>query len=385
MRKLSVLLALVAGLFISEAYADFTGKDAALATITFKNPGTCTAVVCVPVAQLYDGTNVVTLTTAGADAVSNSLVGVPTYSRTLIFNGTTWDRWQGAVTVAGVATAANQTTINTSIGTTNTNIGPPGATVCATDTGSCSLNALFQRALQTLTLINTNVQGSIPAGAALIGDVNLRQGGAALSATNGIYSNCLLGNAACATGTGAQGATSQRVAVATDTATVAGTAPAAAGLGATGSAAPSGAQYNGVLDAVGGTNMVGLAGDPCQTSVKTTVPFTLATAAVKVAITGVSAKKIYVCAYELTNNAADSVAIFEATTGTTCATSAVAVVGAGTSVATAATGFNFSANGGIARGNGAAQILQTATNANDLCVAQSAATQLTGSFTYVTR
>lgn len=163
------------------------------------------------------------------------------------------------------------------------------------------------------------------------------------------------------------------------------TANALWGHGATGSAVPANAQYNGVLDASGGTNLLGLAGDPCQTSVKTTVPVTLATAAVKVIVTGVSAKKIYVCAYELQNNAADSVAVFEATTGTTCATSAVAVVGAGTSVATAATGYNFAANGGISRGTGGFQVLQTSVNANDLCIAQSAATQLTGSITYVTR
>lgn len=53
MRKLSILLALVAGLFAFEAKADFTGKNAAAATITFKNPGDCTSVVCVPVSHPY--------------------------------------------------------------------------------------------------------------------------------------------------------------------------------------------------------------------------------------------------------------------------------------------------------------------------------------------
>jgi hypothetical protein len=112
--------------------------------------------------------------------------------------------------------------------------------------------------------------------------------------------------------------------------------PANWGIAATAAAVPANAMYNGALDAVGGTNLVGLAADPCQTSVKTTVPITLATATVKVIATGVSAKKIYVCQINLNNNAADSVAIFEATTATTCATAAVAVIGAGTSVATAA-------------------------------------------------
>jgi len=49
------------------------------------------------------------------------------------------------------------------------------------------------------------------------------------------------------------------------------------------------------------------------------------------------------------------------------------------------TGYNFAANGGISLGTGSNQVLQTSVNANDLCIAQSAATQLTGSITYVTR
>lgn len=125
--------------------------------------------------------------------------------------------------------------------------------------------------------------------------------------------------------------------------------------------------------------------DPCVSGVKSTLPITLATAAVKVIAVGVSAKKIYVCQLNLNNNAADTVAVFEATTATVCVTAPVAVVGAGTSVATAGTGYNFAATGGISLGNGGAQVLQTATNANDLCIAQSAATQLTGSITYVTQ
>lgn len=191
MRKISIALALVAGLFASLAHADFTAKDASLATITFKNPGACTSVVCTPIAAIVDstGTNVVAVDTAGADAVSNTKNGLSTYGRNLVFNGTTWDRWLGdatnggfvnvktSVLPTGAGTSANQTTINTSIGTTNTNLGPPGATVCATDTGSCSLNALFQRALQTLTAINTTAgaaatfQAAVTGGASTNGNI----------------------------------------------------------------------------------------------------------------------------------------------------------------------------------------------------------------------
>lgn len=106
MRNLAILLALIAGLFVPEARADFTAKDASAATVTFKNPATCTSVVCVPVVQLYDGTNVVTLTTAGADGASNTLTGVPTYGRMQVYNGTTWDRWQGAIKAASGAFAS---------------------------------------------------------------------------------------------------------------------------------------------------------------------------------------------------------------------------------------------------------------------------------------
>jgi hypothetical protein len=165
------------------------------------------------------------------------------------------------------------------------------------------------------------------------------------------------------------------------------TANALWGHGVTGAAVPANATYFGFNS---GGNLTGPAVAtplPVRQSdeAKSTLPITLATAAVKVIAVGVSAKKIYVCQIHLTNNAADSVAVFEATTATTCATSPVAVVGAGTTVATAATGYNFAANGGISLGTGSNQVLQTSVNANDLCIAQSAATQLTGSITYVTR
>lgn len=107
MKKL-LLLAVAGILFCAPAHADFTAKDASAATITFKNPNTCSSVVCNVVFQIYDGTNVVTLTTAGADGVSNTLTGVPVYARNLQFNGTTWDRWQGAVTLLGTANQIKQ-------------------------------------------------------------------------------------------------------------------------------------------------------------------------------------------------------------------------------------------------------------------------------------
>lgn len=57
----------------------------------------------------------------------------------------------------GAATSANQSTLLT-------DIGAPGDTVCATDTGSCSLIALVKKT-------NTNTSGAVPAGTNTIGTV----------------------------------------------------------------------------------------------------------------------------------------------------------------------------------------------------------------------
>lgn len=136
-----------------------------------------------------------------------------------------------------------------------------------------------------------------------------------------------------------------------------------------------------------GTNVIGFTSvDPCSNAnVKSFLPITATTSLVKVIATGVAAKKIYICQLLLTVTAADNVAVFEATTGSTCATSPVAVYGAGTSVATAANGFPFPANGGISLGSGGSTVGITTVNNNDLCIGTSAATPLTGGITYVTQ
>ena len=66
---------LILGVLISSpALANWTGKDAASATITFANPNTCSSVVCTPIAAIADsnGANLASVPTAGADAVSNT-------------------------------------------------------------------------------------------------------------------------------------------------------------------------------------------------------------------------------------------------------------------------------------------------------------------------
>lgn len=109
MKKL-LLLAVAGILFCTPAHADFTAKDASAAAITFKNPNACASVVCVPIFALYDptGVNGAAVPTAGADGASNTANGLLAYSRLLQFNGTTWDRWQGAVTLLGTANQIKQ-------------------------------------------------------------------------------------------------------------------------------------------------------------------------------------------------------------------------------------------------------------------------------------
>jgi hypothetical protein len=161
MRKF--ILALFAWLALASlAQADFTGKDASLATITFKNAtGACTAVVCVPQAAITDSTGAtfVAVVTAGADAQSNTANGLLTYTRNLVFNGTTWDRWQGAVTNAGtfaVQLTGATNNINNIAGTVSLPTGAATAANQATEIGS-------------LATIASNTGAPIPAGTNIVG------------------------------------------------------------------------------------------------------------------------------------------------------------------------------------------------------------------------
>lgn len=96
-------LALIAALFGSPAYADFTGKNAAGSTMTFKNSGDCTSVVCVVQQQPVDSTGAAFGVTANPFFVTSTTLG----------------------------TAANQSTIITALGTLNTSVQAPIATQAA--------------------------------------------------------------------------------------------------------------------------------------------------------------------------------------------------------------------------------------------------------------
>jgi hypothetical protein len=147
---------------------------------------------------------------------------------------------------------------------------------------------------------------------------------------------------------------------------------------APGSATPSKAVQVGGTD---GTNTIVPYIDPCQRGAKTFIAISL-TATTKL-VSGVSAKKIYVCSINLIAAAATNVALVEGTKVTTeCDTSTAGIKGL-SGGATAATGWNFAANGGIAFGSGGFSVGAEATNADDLCVLVSAANQISGGLSYV--
>jgi hypothetical protein len=91
-------------------------------------------------------------------------------------------------------------------------------------------------------------------------------------------------------------------------------------------------------------------------------------------IIGSASKQTYVCALNLIVSAADNVALVEGT-GSTCGTSTAGVAGG----PTAATGWNFAANGGLTMGTGNGPVISTATAADDLCLLVSTGAQVSGS------
>jgi hypothetical protein len=95
---------------------------------------------------------------------------------------------------------------------------------------------------------------------------------------------------------------------------------------------------------------------------------------------GTVSKKIYICSIHVVAAAATNVAVVEGT-GSVCATGTAGVSGFGG--ATAATGWNFAANGGISLGNGDSSLGAEGTSGDNLCVFNSGSGQVSGGISYV--
>jgi len=97
------------------------------------------------------------------------------------------------------------------------------------------------------------------------------------------------------------------------------------------------------------------------------------TATTTLLVTGVAGRHVRICSLSLVTALANNVALLSGT-GATCGTGTTGMSG-GT---TAATGWNFAANGGITQGSGLGVINQTNATGDSVCIATSAASQLSG-------
>ena len=96
-------------------------------------------------------------------------------------------------------------------------------------------------------------------------------------------------------------------------------------------------------------------------------------------ITKANSKNVYICSINLVVAAASNVALIAGTQTTNqCDTSTAGLSGG----ATAAEGWNLAANGGLAYGNGMGVIMATASTGLDVCIVQSASTQLSGAVSW---
>lgn len=168
-------------------------------------------------------------------------------------------------------------------------------------------------------------------------------------------------------GNGSTGTGSHRVTIASDNSAVSGL-----GAAATGAAPPANAVLQGGL-ASGATGGFLTAHAVCDTFVNVNVN----TATTTLLITGVSGRHVRICSMSLVTAAANNVALLSGT-GATCGTGTTGMSG-GT---TAATGWNFAANSGLSQGSGIGAINQTNATGDSVCVATSAATQLSGRISY---
>jgi len=119
--------------------------------------------------------------------------------------------------------------------------------------------------------------------------------------------------------------------------------------------------------------------DPCETNAKSFVKVSL-TANTQL-IAGTSGKQTYFCSYNFVVASAVGVAVVEGT-GSTCGTGTLGTVSGG---ATAATGWQFGANGGEVSSPGNSSVGATATGGggSNVCVFVSSAVQVSGNIGYV--
>jgi hypothetical protein len=319
---------------------------------------------------LSDASGNTLLTTAGADAVSNTLTGIPMYGRNLVFNGTTWDRWTGLVNAAqsgtwnitnisgtvslptGAATSALQSSAAAAKG--------EGATGAAVPSGAQYGGMNIGGNLTGFAGISAGADGvSNTANQLLQGAFNYFYNGTTWDRVRGTTSGGMLvnvSNTLAAVGNNADGV--------------------AAGAGAASPVVAYNYVYNGTTWDRQKPSSAVL--NPCETVAQSYAPISITSATTTRIVTPSASNKTYICGLIIVTGAANNVAVVEGTGGT-CGTATAGVIG-GT---TAANGSNFSANGGLVLQAGKTAHAQTAGTNVDLCVITSSAGPYSGGIKYV--
>lgn len=148
-------------------------------------------------------------------------------------------------------------------------------------------------------------------------------------------------------------------------------------IGTTAAAVPGEAM---LIAGTDGTNVTVPYVDPCAREARTVFRVDIVTATTTEIAAATASEFYYVCSINLVTAAANNVIIVEDDTATNCPSPTAGVSSGGT---TAAEGWNFAANGGIVVGTGSNWIMKTGTANRSFCIITSAATQLSGTITYV--
>jgi hypothetical protein len=120
--------------------------------------------------------------------------------------------------------------------------------------------------------------------------------------------------------------------------------------------------------------------DPCSGVAKTHIPISIVTATtteLTPSLAGASTH-YYICSIDLVTAGANNVALVDDDSDG-CATPTSGLAGG----VTAATGWNFAANGGLTKGNGTGTVFKTGGTNRVVCLMTSAAVQLSGSIQVV--
>ncbi len=120
------------------------------------------------------------------------------------------------------------------------------------------------------------------------------------------------------------------------------------------------------VQGVAGGTPVPASADPCAYNIKLFADFESTTSGGSI-ITAASGKRAYICGLTIVTSAAANISLIEGTGSSVCTGGTLAGVYLNTGT-TAANGAAFAANGGVARGDGAATLAANATANQNICV-----------------